>query len=73
MNLDYDGLDQEQRIRKIASNDEDIVKMLSPYLSYRKKACELFILSEPNHSNRQEAIEIINYCNTYIKLILSLN
>jgi hypothetical protein len=73
MNLDYDGLNQELRINKIVSNDVDITKMLLPYLHYRKKACELFILSEPNHSNRQEAIDIINYCNTQIKLILTLD
>lgn len=77
MSLNYDGLEQEQRIRKIASSsvsNEQILRMLEPYLDMRKMACikyeqtpdELVI-------SIQELERTINYCNTQIKLILLLN
>lgn len=78
-NLNYDGLEQEQRIRKIASNpvsDEELLRMLQPYLERRKMACECYVkLSEQEKVAivGQELKRVINYCNIQIKLILLLN
>lgn len=77
MSLNYDGLEQEQRIRKIANSsvsNEQVLRMLEPYLDMREMACikyeqtpdELVI-------SIQELERTINYCNTQIKLILLLN
>lgn len=78
MNLDYDGLEQQQRIRKIASSNvtsEEISKMIQPYLDRRKIACEVYV-NLPNsefYLEAQELERLITYCNTQIKLILLLN
>ena len=79
MNLNYDGLEQEQRIRKIASNpvsNEELLRMLEPYLNRRKQACELYAKfpdSEKITRAGQDIERQINYCNIQIKLILLLN
>lgn len=79
MNINYDGLEQEQRIRKIASNpvsNEELIRMLEPYLHRRKIACDLyakFPSSEKGSMEVQELERMINYCNIQIKLILLLN
>ena len=78
MNLDYERLEQDQKIKKIASStvsNEEIAKMLVPYLDRRKMAYELSVKNPDQRylDNTQEFERIINYCNTQIKLILLLN
>ena len=77
MSLNYDGLEQEQRIKKIATNpvnNEELLNMLKPYLDRRKMACELYEKNpDENIMAIQELERVINYCNIQIKLILLLN
>lgn len=77
MNLDYDGLEQEQRIRKIANSsvsNEQLLRMLEPYLDMRKIACVQYEQTPDEHIiGVQELERLINYCNIQIKLILLLN
>jgi len=77
MNLNYDGLEQEQRIRKIANNsisNEQLLRMLEPYLDMRKMVCIKYEQTPDEHiMSIQELERTINYCNTQIKLILLLN
>lgn len=77
MNINYDGLEQEQRIKKIANSlvsNEQILRMLEPYLDMRKDACIKYEQTPDKHiMNIQELERTINYFNTQIKLILLLN
>ena len=77
MSLNYDGLEQEQRIKKIANNsvsNEQLLRMLEPYLDTRKMACVKYEQTPDEHViSIQELERTINYCNTQIKLILLLN
>lgn len=78
MNIDYDGLEQKQRIKKIALGtvtNEELLSMLKPYLERRKTACELYEKNsyDENIITTQELERLINYCNIQIKLILMLN
>lgn len=77
MSLDYDGLEQEQRIRKIANSlvsNEQILRMLEPYLDMRKMACIKHKQTPNEHIIEVQELErLINYCNIQIKLILLLN
>lgn len=77
MNINYDGLEQEQRIRKIANNpvsNEQLLRMLEPYLDMRKIACVQYDQTpDENVMAIQELERTINYCNAQIKLILLLN
>lgn len=77
MNINYDGLEQEQRIRKIATSlvsNEQLIQMLEPYLDRREMACiEYEKTPKENTMAIQELERLITYCNTQIKLILLLN
>lgn len=77
MSLNYYGLEQEQRIKKIANSsvsNEQILRMLEPYLDMRKMACVQYDQTPDEHIiSIQELERTINYCNTQIKLILLLN
>lgn len=77
MSLNYDGLEQEQRIKKIANNsvsNEQLLRMLEPYIDMRKMACIKYEQTPYEHvMDIQELERTINYCNTQIKLILLLN
>lgn len=77
MSLNYDGLEQEQRIKKIANNsvsNEQLLRMLEPYLDMRKMACIKYEQTPNEHIMTIQEIErTITYCNTQIKLILLLN
>lgn len=77
MSINYDGLEQEQRIKKIANSlvsNEQILRMLEPYLDMRKMACIKYEQTPDEHTmSIQELERTINYCNTQIKLILLLN
>lgn len=77
MSINYDGLEQEQRIKKIANNpvsNEQLLRMLEPYLDMRKAACIRYEHTPYEHVMTIQEIErTINYCNTQIKLILLLN
>ena len=77
MSINYDGLEQEQRIKKIANSlvsNEQILRMLEPYLDMRKMACMKYEQTPDEYTmSIQELERTINYCNTQIKLILLLN
>ena len=77
MNINYDGLEQEQRIKKIANSlvsNEQILRMLEPYLDMRKAYCIKYEQTQDEHiMDIQELERTITYCNTQIKLILLLN
>lgn len=77
MSINYDGLEQEQRIRKIANSpisNEYLLRMLEPYLDMRKMACVKYDQTPKEHVMAiQELEQTINYCNIQIKLILLLN
>lgn len=77
MNINYDGLEQEQRIKKIAKSlisNETLLRMLEPYLDRREMACIRYDKTpKEDVVTIQELERIINYCNIQIKLILLLN
>lgn len=77
MNINYDGLEQEQRIKKIANNpasNEQLLRMLEQYLNRREMACIQYEKTpKENIMVIQELERIINYCNIQIKLILLLD
>lgn len=77
MNINYDGLEQEQRIRKIATSlvsNEQLLQMLEPYLDRREMACIKYEKTpKENTMAIQELERAINYCNIQIKLILLLD